>query len=161
MDAALSPPLGKFAKYFLREPFAFQCQVLDSPICQDQGSYVTNLREKRASKNSSFAIVLGSAVAGGISVIGTYVTVQGVSSLTFVLALALVGMLVGGLVGIWAGDKSAKMVGVGAFIGVFIIWLPVVAVTYGFALLALPLLLLYALIMAIGSKFANMLRKRL
>lgn len=122
---------------------------------------MANSHENRASKNSSFAIALGSAMAGVMSVIGTYVTMQGVSPVIFILVLALVGMLVGGLVGIWAGDKSAKMVGVGAFIGVFIVWLPVVAVTYGFALLALPLLVLYALIMAIGSKFANILRKRL
>lgn len=46
----------------------------------------------------------------------------------------------------------------GAFVGISILWTPVVVVTYGFALLALPLLAAFAMLSFFGAKLGANLR---
>jgi len=43
-------------------------------------------------------------------------------------------------------------VGMGAFFGLLILWLPVVLVTYGFALIGLPLLVGFGMLVFFGAK---------
>lgn len=48
----------------------------------------------------------------------------------------------------------------GAFGGAFTLWLPVVLVTYGFALVAVPVFVAHAIAVAIGVSAASLLRRR-
>jgi len=51
--------------------------------------------------------------------------------------------------------------GIGSFIGILILWLPVVLATYGFALLALPFLAAFATLVVAGATLGTALRAKI
>lgn len=75
-------------------------------------------------------------------------------------AVVVTGLLAGMLEGIFIGRPWHKAIGIGTFIGTLVLWAPVVMVTYGFALLALPLLAAFAALVWLGAKAGSMLRTR-
>jgi hypothetical protein len=99
-----------------------------------------------------------SSVAAIVGAIGTYFLFPGTSPVVFTLALIAVELTLGIGIGFFACDASIKSIGFGAFVGLLIVWTPVVAVTYGFALLALPLLFLTAGALAVGSRLGRKVR---
>lgn len=50
-------------------------------------------------------------------------------------------------------------VAVASFLGAFTLWLPVVVVTYGFALMATPVFIAYSLTVVLGAYLASLLHK--
>jgi hypothetical protein len=52
-------------------------------------------------------------------------------------------------------------IGVASFCGSYVLWLPVVLVTYGFALAATPIFIAYAAAIVAGSTLATLVQERL
>jgi len=77
-----------------------------------------------------------------------------VRSVAIVLSVLVMGMCQG----FFVQRSGHRAVGVGAFFGLLILWLPVVLATYGFALMALPLLAGLAMLVFFGAKIGANLR---
>lgn len=70
------------------------------------------------------------------------------------------GLVLGFVVQLFIRQPLPKVaVAVASFCGAFILWLPVVAVTYGFALMAAPVFMAYSATVVIGVSLAGLLRK--
>jgi hypothetical protein len=70
------------------------------------------------------------------------------------------GLVMGFAVQLCFREPAPKMrVAIGAFCGAFTLWLPVVAVTYGFALAATPVFVAYAAAVVLGAFVASLLQR--
>lgn len=70
------------------------------------------------------------------------------------------GLILGFVVQLCFREAFPKMrVGVAAFCGAYTLWIPVILVTYGFALTATPVFVGYAGAVMLGSHMAVLLRK--
>jgi hypothetical protein len=70
------------------------------------------------------------------------------------------GLILGFLVQLCIRQPLPRLrVAVGAFFGVFTLWLPIVVVTYGFALLASPAFFAYSFAVVAGSYLSLLLTK--
>lgn len=103
-------------------------------------------------------IVASSAVANPLAAFIAHTALEDFSGLIQWLAVVMTGLAAGMLEGIFIGRPWHKAIGIGTFIGTLILWSPVVIVTYGFALLALPLLAAFAVLVWFGAKLGNGLR---
>lgn len=108
------------------------------------------------SKNA--IIGASSAVANPLAAFIAYTAFENFSGSVQWLAVVMTGLLTGMLEGIFIGRPWHRAIGIGTFIGTLILWSPVVLVTYGFALLALPLLAGFAALAWVGAKLGNNLR---
>lgn len=70
-------------------------------------------------------------------------------------ALVLAGIAAGIAQGALFGERFYMTIGVGALLGALVMWAPIVMVTYGFALLGLPVLMAYAACVGVGAKFSG------
>jgi hypothetical protein len=82
---------------------------------------------------------------------GAVVLVGALAAPAVFIAVFLLGFSVGCLLGSAFKASMPWAVGVGAFAATLLMYLPVVFATYGFALLGLPLLVLYAACVAAGA----------
>ncbi|WP_395404833.1 hypothetical protein ACHMW6_01110 [Pseudoduganella sp. UC29_106] len=105
-----------------------------------------------------FAAGASSAALSAAAAFLIYVMLEEQPGIVQLAALAAAGVLIGILVGCVAGAGYAKVTGAGAFAGTVVLWTPVVLVTYGFALLYLPLFALYGVLVALASKAGGALR---
>lgn len=104
--------------------------------------------------------VMVGALSAATSILALWIAFFRLENFSLLIRLAAV-VLSGVATGMWLGfffdRRWHKAISRGAFIGAFILWLPVVAVTYGIALIALPLMLAYAwLVLAfarLGTRF--------
>lgn len=110
--------------------------------------------------NTAKAGLIGSlsAVASFLAVLLIYVSLENFSGVAKAFAIVLSALTIGIFQGIFIKREWHRAIGIGTFSGIFILWLPVVAVTYGFALLALPLLMAFALLVFFGAKFGANIR---
>jgi hypothetical protein len=115
----------------------------------------------KPSPTKTFALGAGSGIATMLGTFIIYLTTERFPGVVSLTAMVPMGLVIGCLLGLVAGSNLAKAVGIGAFIGILILWTPVVVVTYGFALLALPLLALYSSLVAVGAKVGGALRRKL
>jgi 1,4-dihydroxy-2-naphthoate octaprenyltransferase len=76
------------------------------------------------------------------------------------IVLGLVALFIGLLHGKLFGPAAYKAVGVGAFLGLCIIWTPMALITNGWALAGLPYLVAYAGIAAVGVQWSAKLAPR-
>ncbi|WP_409026878.1 hypothetical protein OX462_19845 [Janthinobacterium sp. SUN098] len=81
-----------------------------------------------------------------------YMYAESLPDVLKVLAVIAAGLLTGILQGIVLGSSWLKTIGISAFLGALVLWTPVVLVTYGFAVVALPLLAAFAAIIWLGGK---------
>jgi Mg/Co/Ni transporter MgtE len=100
------------------------------------------------------------AVANPLAAFIAHTVFEDFSGLVQWLAVVITGLSIGMLEGIFIARPLHRAIGIGTFIGLLIIWSPVVMVTYGFALLALPLLAAFAVLVWLGTKLGNTLRAR-
>jgi amino acid transporter len=80
---------------------------------------------------------------------------SGIVRLVSIVSSALV---IGICQGFFVQRSDHRALGMGAFFGLLILWSPVVMVTYGFALMALPLLAAFAMLVFFGAKVGANLR---
>jgi hypothetical protein len=72
-----------------------------------------------------------------------------------VAAACLLGLTIGCVMGSTFKTAAPRPVAIGAFAAALILWLPVVVVTYGFALLGVPLLVAYAACVQAGARMVR------
>ena len=72
-----------------------------------------------------------------------------------IAGLVALAPLLGVVLGKLFGRGAFLPIGAGAFAGLLVIWAPVVVVTYGFALMGVPLLAAYAGCVALGVRFSG------
>ncbi|MYM37741.1 hypothetical protein [Duganella qianjiadongensis] len=100
-----------------------------------------------------------SAVLGFLALYLVYIKLENFSAPVMLAAVCLSGVVIGAGQGFFLDRRWHKVIGNGTFIGIFILCLPAVAATYGFALLVLPLLVAYAWLVLASARFGASLRK--
>lgn len=94
-----------------------------------------------------------SAGASLLVVFLNYTSFENFPGIVRLCALVISGFAIGIGQGLFIGRPWHGAIGIGAFVGLLIGWVPVVMVTYGFALLGLPLLAIFATLVFLGAKF--------
>lgn len=86
------------------------------------------------------------------SVWGTYLLVSRNIRGATVVTIAIFGVafLIGVIYGVESGREKIKQICLGASLAVLLLWAPIVVVTYGFALVALPVLAGFVGVVALG-----------
>jgi hypothetical protein len=87
-----------------------------------------------------------------------YTGLEDFSGIVRLVAIILSALAIGICQGFFVERAGHRAIGIGAFFGLLILNLPVVVVTYGFALMALPLLVAFALLVFFGAKIGADLR---
>jgi hypothetical protein len=87
-----------------------------------------------------------------------YRSLENFSGTVRLVAIVLSALVIGMCQGFFVQRSGHRAVGIGAFFGLLILWSPVVLVTYGFALMALPLLAALAMLVFFGTKIGANLR---
>jgi tetrahydromethanopterin S-methyltransferase subunit F len=85
----------------------------------------------------------------------TYRYAEGIGTVVVTCAFYIVGILLGCANGLLFGRNSAKTIGYAALFAVLLLWTPVVLATYGFALIAIPLVIAYAACVYFGADFVT------
>ena len=87
-----------------------------------------------------------------------YAGLEDFSGIVRLVAIVVSALVIGIFHGIFVRRSAHRMVGKGAFFGLLLLWSPVVLVTYGLALMALPLLAAFAMLVFFGAKVGAFLR---
>lgn len=87
-----------------------------------------------------------------------YRSLENFSGIVRLIAIVLSALAIGMCQGFFVQRSGHRALGMGAFFGLLILWSPVVMVTYGFALMALPLLAAFAMLVLFGAKVGANLR---
>jgi hypothetical protein len=101
---------------------------------------------------------VSSAVVSFFVAYFNYIGLENFPGIARLAAIVSSALLIGMCHGFFIRGLASSAVGFGAFWGRLILWSPVVAVTYGFALMALPLLAAFAVIVFFGAKIGASLR---
>lgn len=109
-----------------------------------------------AAKTGTIGVV--SALGSILAVFLVYASLEKYSWVVNAFAIVLSGLAIGMLQGWFVQPARHRTIGLGSFSGILLCWLPVVAVTYGLALLALPLLAAFALLVFFGARLGSQLR---
>jgi cobalamin synthase len=99
-----------------------------------------------------------SAILSFLAVFLIYTSLEPFPGAVTVLAIAVCGVVIGLGQGWCIQPPQHRTIGMATFVGLLILWLPVVFVTYGFALLAVPLLAVFALLVFFGARLGSHLR---
>lgn len=103
---------------------------------------------------------ISSAAITLLVVFANYAGLENFSGAVRLLAIILSALAIGAGQGFFVQRARHKTVGIGAFVGLSILWLPVVFVTYGFALMGLPFLAAFAMLVFLGAKAGAHLRTK-
>ena len=87
-----------------------------------------------------------------------YTSSEGMSGMAKLCGIVLSGLVIGAAQGFFIEPSWHRTIGIGTFTGALILLLPVVLVTYGFALIGLPLLAAFSMLVRSGAKLGNTLR---
>lgn len=110
------------------------------------------------SKLKTACITMSSAVISLSVAYFNYTMLENFSGIVRLMAIVLSALATGMGLGFFVQAEGQRSVGLGAFLGLLILWSPVVVVTYGFALMAVPLLAGFALLVFFGAKMGTRLR---
>jgi hypothetical protein len=98
-------------------------------------------------------IALFSAVASAAIGLAAYRGFEHLPGTLRIIGFGAAALVIGLLQGRLFGAAAYKAAGVGAFLGVCVLWTPVVLVTYGLALAGLHYVVAYAGIVAVGVQW--------
>ena len=98
-------------------------------------------------------IALFSALASAAIGLAAYRGLEHLPGTIRIIGFGAAALVVGLLQGRLFGAGAYKAAGVGAFLGVCVLWAPVVLASYGFALAGLHYLVAYAGIVAVGVQW--------
>lgn len=110
------------------------------------------------SKFKTGLIAISSAAISLFIAYCNYIALENFSGTIRLFAIVLSALAVGVCQGIFVQRDKHRAVGIGAFFGLLTLWLPVIVVTYGFALMALPLLAAFAMLVFYGARIGASLR---
>jgi hypothetical protein len=102
----------------------------------------------------SIASAIASFFSNLVVAVIVYRFLAATSAWTIGVGIFAAGFCLGLIHGWIFGKRCVRRIGLWAFIAVCVLWTPVVLTTYGFALLGLPLLAAYALVVFIGARFS-------
>ncbi|MYM23793.1 hypothetical protein GTP46_14155 [Duganella sp. FT135W] len=102
-----------------------------------------------------------SAVVSFLAVFLIYIGMENFPGMIKIAAVVLSALAIGICQGFFIERAWHRTIGIGTFTGILILWLPVIAVTYGFALLALPFLAAFAMVVFYGAKLGARFRTSL
>lgn len=106
-----------------------------------------------------FCPVLFFFTASLLGLLQVYYTVAG-NRIYLALAAFTYGLILGLVAQLCIRQPLPKVaIGVASFCGAFTLWLPAVLVTYGFALMATPLIVAYSLMVVLGISLSACVRK--
>jgi hypothetical protein len=103
--------------------------------------------------NLGITSAIASLVSNLVVVLMVYRLLAATSTWTIGVGIFAAGMCLGIIHGWFFRQHCVRRIGLWAFIAVCVLWMPIVLTTYGFALLGLPLLVAYALVVLIGARF--------
>ena len=103
-------------------------------------------------------IVISSAAMSLCVAYCNYITLENCSGAVRLFAIVLSALAVGVCQGLFVQKSEHRVVAMGAFLGLLSLWLPVIVVTYGFALMALPLFAAFAMLVFYGARIGASLR---
>ena len=103
-------------------------------------------------------IGISSAIITFLVAFSNYRGLEDFSGIIRLIAIVLSALAIGMCQGFFVERAGHLAIGTGAFFGLLILYSPVVVVTYGFALMALPLLAAFALLVFFGAKIGANLR---
>jgi hypothetical protein len=95
---------------------------------------------------SSFVTSIGLALS-------VYYSLASKSGVTIGTVILMAGLVMGVVHGWFFDLHLARRIGIAAFLALCLLWTPIVIGTYGFALMALPILAIYAFIVFVGAQF--------
>lgn len=101
-----------------------------------------------------------SAIISFLTAFLIYRGLENFSGIVHVFAIIACGLMIGACQGFLIERPSHNAIGIGTFVGTLILWSPVVVVTYGFALAAVPFLAAFAVLVSCGAKLGCNLRER-
>lgn len=81
-----------------------------------------------------------------------YIHTENLAGVASILTVLAAGFAAGLLQGAIAGRPWLNTIAISALLGALLLWLPILFVTYGFALLALPLLVAFAAVVWMGAR---------
>lgn len=110
------------------------------------------------SKIKTALIGITSAVISFLVGFFNYTGFENYSGTVRLAAIILSALAIGMCQGLFVERAAHRTIGVGAFFGLLILFSPIIVVTYGFALMALPLLAAFALLVFFGAKIGANLR---
>ena len=110
------------------------------------------------SKLKTGFIGISSAVISLFVAFFNYRSLENFSGIVRLVAIVLSALVIGMCQGFFVQRSGHRAVGMGAFFGLLILWLPVVLVTYGFAIIGLPLLAVFGMLVFFGAKIGANLR---
>jgi hypothetical protein len=99
-----------------------------------------------------------SAFVSVLTAVFLYTALENFSGIAKLCVVVLSGLIIGTVQGFFIEKSWHRAIGIGTFAGPLILWLPVVIVTYGFALLGLPLLAAFSTLVLFGAKLGAKLR---
>jgi hypothetical protein len=99
-----------------------------------------------------------STVVSLLTVFINYTCLENFSGTVRICAIVASALAIGICQGFFFERVWHKVIGIGTFVGISILWTPVVVVTYGFALLYLPLLAAFAILAFFGARLGANLR---
>ena len=108
----------------------------------------------------SFMAGIASFACSFALVLCTYWVLEGSGSWVMSSGIYAAGFVLGCVFACMFNPGRSWSIGVGAFVAVAVLWTPVVLTTYGFALLAVPLLAVYALLVVLGYRLVASRRKQ-
>jgi hypothetical protein len=110
------------------------------------------------SKVKTGLIGVSSGIISFFSAFFSYTGLENFDGIIRLAAIVLSALAIGMGQGFFVQRSGHRTVATGAFFGLLILWSPVVVVTYGLALVALPLLAGFAMLVFLGAKFGANLR---
>jgi len=103
----------------------------------------------------TLAATAASLVATPLCAVGFFIGAESLPDWARIAGLIALAPLLGLMLGALFGRDAFKPIGLGAFAGLLLIWTPLVLVTYGMALMGIPLLAAYAACVALGVRFSG------
>lgn len=94
---------------------------------------------------------LSSALITCIVAVLNYFWLENYSGMIRLVVIVMSALASGVCQGLFVDDRSLRATGFGAFFGLLVLMSPVIAATYGFALMSLPLLAMLAMLVFFGA----------
>ena len=119
---------------------------------------VVSFLEDVMNKIKTVLVVVVSAVISFLCAFVNYAGLENYPGVVRLIAIAASALTIGACQGFFHKRPRHGAIGAGAFLGLLVLWSPVVVVTYGFALMSLPLLAIFAMLVFFGAKIGTSLR---
>ncbi|MBA5639104.1 hypothetical protein H3H37_18755 [Duganella sp. LX20W] len=110
------------------------------------------------SKVTTGLIGISSAAITFVVAFANHAGLENFPGIVRLVAIVLSALAIGLIQGFFVQRARHRTIAIGAFFGLLILWSPVIVMTYGFALMGLPFLAAFAILVFFGAKAGANLR---